>query len=188
MEEESEGTGLPPPVRPYPRQRGADVRRRPEAPASLKQAYAQAVGLLEGLNKDDPHSPVYRLDLARVYRDYALFLTRDWQGKGTGDPDQIRQAGEYLLQSVSLSKRVRDDFPDVPPYELEVAASLVQRGVYLRRANEAAAAKAAFDEALRHHGRPGQTLRRRAALPRGTRPQFARHRWAAAAGPQPTAH
>jgi tetratricopeptide (TPR) repeat protein len=120
----------------------------PDRSAKAQEALAKGIDLLEALHKEDPRATSYRLELARAYREAATLITRDGVGKAPSDADHA-QAKRHLDQALSLARQLRDDFPDVPKYALEMAASLLVRGAMLRQDGDAAAAKKVFDEALR---------------------------------------
>jgi serine/threonine-protein kinase len=117
-------------------------------PVKTEANFAKAIELYEGLRKEFPADPEYRLELARVHIDLALVLRPNLKPIPVGERDRADRSEKEFQTAIALCQQLGSDFPGMPRYRLELSHALVNLGTLYRRRENTVDSDKAYRQAL----------------------------------------
>ncbi len=118
-------------------------RVRADKPDEAEKAMRQGLTILEGVEKEAPKDRATREELLLASNQLADLLSGN----------RPRESGPLFARAVGLGRELVRDYPAVPDYQRQLAASLNGLALWHLAAGRRAQADAAFAEALRLKGR-----------------------------------
>jgi tetratricopeptide (TPR) repeat protein/predicted Ser/Thr protein kinase len=119
--------------------RVGDIQRLLGQGAGAREAYSQAIALLEPLRAGEPGKPEYRQALASCHN----FVGEVWRTEGGAE-----RAEEAYLQAAALQEQLAADFPGVAAYRQELARTRYNLGILSRRTGRPVPAEELIGQAI----------------------------------------
>jgi len=110
--------------------------------------FTRAIDLYDGLRKEYPAVPEYRLELARVHIDLGVQLRPATKIAGTADKERFDRSEKEFRAAIGLCQQLEKDFPRMPRYRLELARALLNIGTLYRRRDNMADSDKAYRQSM----------------------------------------